>query len=230
MNQQREMLITCRDQFARYAQEHRNKVSGFKASIQELNPLFPHDEADREVQRLENLIQNTIRKAETNEQLVREIQAVLDQGGGDILSQTSCFTDIAYADGITPKSQQSQLGAHFEEVVEMIDEIASKDMATVHLLGNASHAVEALAKHLKESEPGLVYIENRLGFLDACCDQLVTVTIAARLYGMDPVRGLNEVNRSNYSKLVDGVMHKDPITGKWLKGPAYTKPDLKPYI
>jgi hypothetical protein len=47
---------------------------------------------------------------------------------------------------------------------------------------------------------------------------------------MDPVGGLSEVNRSNYSKLTGGVMVKAPVTAKWVKGPNYIAPDLKPFI
>lgn len=55
------MLRKCRDQFAFYAREHRGKIG---VAI----PLESED-----------LIQATIRKAEANEALVAEIDAVLEQ-------------------------------------------------------------------------------------------------------------------------------------------------------
>lgn len=40
--------------------------------------------------------------------------------------------------------------------------------------------------------------------------------------------GWNRVHASNLSKFIDG--HKDPTTGKWMKGPSYKAPDLKSLI
>lgn len=227
MNQQREMLITCRDQFARYAQNHRAKVGPWQNDLQHLDKT--DEQQCKEYEAISLKIDQTIKKAETNERLVREIQSVIDAGGGDIIAQTANFADIAYADGISPKNQQSQIAVHFEEVGEMAAELFSNDPSVEFTIREAERALDRLADKLKNAEP-CIEIRSRLNFLDACCDQLVTATLSAKLHGMDPVGGLNEVNRSNFSKLVGGVMQKHPVTAKWLKGPAYTKPDLKPFI
>lgn len=233
MTTQQDMLATCRDQFAMYAQSHRAKVGPWREQLARAD-----DPADKDnfmspearefhVQR----IADTIRKAEENERLCREVQAVIDQNAGrNVLSDTADFGRIAYADGISPKNQQTQLGVHFEEVSEMLDTLRGRNIQTEELIGNARNALSFLATHLKNEEPGLVIITDRLNFLDSICDQLVTSTLAAVLYAMDPVGGLHEVNRSNFSKLVDGVMQKAPVTAKWVKGPDYTPPNLTPFI
>jgi predicted HAD superfamily Cof-like phosphohydrolase len=195
------MLITCRDQFAMYAQNHRAK----------------------------NTLEATI-KAEVNEQLVLDIQKIIEQPEPmHVLEETANFGVIAYADSISAKNQQTQLGVHFEEVAEMLDEIGSNDPQVQYFIGHASDTLNDLAETLKKSHPN-IFIKDRLAFLDACCDQLVTATLSAVLHGMDPVGGLSEVNRSNYSKLTGGVMVKAPVTAKWVKGPNYIAPDLKPFI
>lgn len=196
-----QMLLKARDQFAFYARQHAAKQT---------------PEADE--------------KARVNEAFVAEIDAVLAETPADVLTATANFADIAYADGISDKNRQTQIGVHFEEVAEMIDSLRGTDTITIEYLGYAEGTLKRLATHLKNSEAGRIVIHDRLGFLDACCDQLVTATLSAKLQGMDPVGGLIEVNRSNYSKLVDGVMLKVPVTFKWLKGPDYTEPNLAPFI
>lgn len=146
------------------------------------------------------------------------------------LADTAMFAKIAYADGISPKNQQTQLGVHFEEVAEMIATLQSDRLVCSTYLALAHQAMCNLATYLKGAKPGAISIADRLEFLDSICDQLVTATLSAVLYDMDPVNGLNEVNRSNFSKLVNGVMQKTPDTAKWVKGPGYTKPDLTPYV
>lgn len=148
----------------------------------------------------------------------------------NVLARTAEFGTIAYSSGITPKNQQSQLGVHFEEVAEMLATLNSTNTKTAELVSRAHSALCNLATHLKNEPEGLLKIRDRLEFLDSVCDQLVTATLSAVLFDMDPVGGLNEVNRSNYSKLVDGVMQKAVVTQKWIKGPSYTPPDLTPFI
>lgn len=219
------MLMTCRDQFALYAQNHRAKVLRFKADIE----LFQEQGNDEAVINLQAAITDTTQKAEANEQFARDIQDVLMRVDIEPLRATAEFGTIAYADGISAKNQQTQLGVHFEEVAEMVAEIKSDNGSTIDLLATAYIALTTLATNLKETNPSII-IDDRLSFLDACADQLVTATLSAVLLGMDPVGALSEVNRSNYSKLVDGVMMKHPVTAKWLKGPQYTQPNLTPYI
>lgn len=132
----------------------------------------------------------------------------------------------------TQKDFYVQLGVHFEEVGEMIDELSPVNYTGERLKYYARNAITALAVHLKENgaEPSLILHEgDRKPFFDAICDQLVTATGTAVFANMDAPGGLNEVNRSNYSKFEDG----NPIflpNGKIGKGKDYSAPDLTAFV
>lgn len=125
---------------------------------------------------------------------------------------------------------QVQMGNHFEEVHEMLEHIGTHRVEATFLWQDALTAVKALADDMK-TNPGGYYIheEDRVEFLDAVCDQLVTGTGCAQMAGMDPIGGLNAVNESNYSKFVNGraIFNEH---GKIAKGPDYFKVDLKPFV
>jgi hypothetical protein len=125
-----------------------------------------------------------------------------------------------------------QMGVHFEEVGEMIEELTPINSLGEALRDNAIFALAQLATHLKDSqEPALILHEgDRKMMLDALCDQIVTATGVGYFAGMRVPCAMKEVNRSNYSKFdTDGKpVFKD--NGKIGKGPNYTEPDLTPYI
>lgn len=121
-----------------------------------------------------------------------------------------------------------QIGVHFEEVAEMLDQILCDDLHTATLLEETQSKLEELANRLKIFRPELK-IKSRLEFLDSICDQLVTATASAYMQQMDPVGGLIEVNKSNYSKFVDGEPMFDE-NKKITKGPNYRKPDLNQFV
>jgi predicted HAD superfamily Cof-like phosphohydrolase len=130
----------------------------------------------------------------------------------------------------TSKDFNVQIGCHFEEVAEMIEELSPLDQETGDLCAAALYSMEKLATHLKKTNTGVMVMGgDRKNFLDAICDQLVTATGAAQCLVMDPVGGLNEVNRGNFSKFVDGKPIFDE-NGKIAKGPDYVKPDLTPFV
>jgi len=125
-----------------------------------------------------------------------------------------------------------QMGVHFEEVGEMIDELTPVNYTGDRLKEAARSAITNLANHFKNkgAEPFLILHENdRPQFFDAICDQLVTATGTAVLAGMDAPGGLAEVNRSNYSKFEDGKPVLLP-NGKIGKGKDYSPPDLTPFV
>lgn len=128
------------------------------------------------------------------------------------------------------KNQHTQLGVHFEEVAEMIQEISSQEVDTIYLLVEAQEALKKLATHLK-SKDKVIFIkpEQRVDFLDSLCDQLVTATGCAHNFQLDILGGLNEVNNSNWSKFVDGQPIFD-ANRKIQKGPGYFKPDLSKFV
>lgn len=123
-----------------------------------------------------------------------------------------------------------QMGVHFEEVTEMLENISTSDSPAARKLDTAYSALLALANDMK-ADPESYYVaeDQRPGILDALCDQIVTATGTGYMLGMDVVGAMNEVNRSNWSKFVDGkaIFNEQ---GKIAKGPDYTKPDLTRFV
>lgn len=146
-----------------------------------------------------------------------------------VLSFTKDWFERAIPDP-SDKNITTQIGVHFEEVAEMIAELTPLDLETGNALQDALIAVKHLGEHLKRHGGIVLKDENRVDFLDAICDQLVTATGSAHMLGMDPIGGLNEVNRSNFSKFDD---QGNPIFDenmKLKKGPNYTKAYLTPFV
>lgn len=130
----------------------------------------------------------------------------------------------------TRKDFNVQLGVHCEEIVEMLVELSAQDPVTADLLIAARDSMHDLANRLKTMANAVVVKqENRIDFLDAMVDQLVTATGSAQHQGMNIAGGLEEVNRSNWSKFVDGkpIFHEN---GKIAKGPGYFKADLSKFV
>jgi predicted HAD superfamily Cof-like phosphohydrolase len=132
-----------------------------------------------------------------------------------------------------PTAQQltTQYGVHFEEVREMILELEGADPIAADLLEMAQIALARLADYCK-TNPGRIFTpsEKRVALLDALCDQIVTIAGVAQAENMALLPALAEVNRSNFSKFDDdGEPILDPVSGKILKGPNYSKPKLEAY-
>ena len=123
-----------------------------------------------------------------------------------------------------------QLGVHFEEVAEMLAELVSRDQKAVELINDAEVALDRLSHYLKDNSSSVhIYPASDIGLLDSLCDQAVTLAGVAYDYGYKFPQALREVNRSNFSKFVDGL----PVfneTGKVMKGAGYTPPNLDAYI
>lgn len=129
------------------------------------------------------------------------------------------------------KNIHTQIGCHFEEVGEMIDEITGLDPQTSDLLANARGAITQLADHLKASDQSIqIHPANRANFLDAICDQFVTGVGSAYMLKMDVSAAIDLTNLSNLSKFDE---HGEPIFNenmKIMKGPNYFKTDLTPFV
>lgn len=126
------------------------------------------------------------------------------------------------------RARAVQLGCHLEEVVEMLENLIFGNDATESSADNAVFYLTALSSALKEGASGVAIID-RTEHLDALADQIVTAVGCAHMEGMDIVGALNEVNRSNWSKFVDGKPVFDD-NGKIKKGPDYTSPDLAAFV
>lgn len=122
-----------------------------------------------------------------------------------------------------------QAGVHFEEVSEMLKALSSPNAPTQTLITLAQKVMHDLAKHLKEESSTALFAIDDVELLDALCDQIVTAVGVAHMRRYDIVGALQAVNKSNYSKFVDGKPIFDE-NGKIKKGPGYFKPDLRPYL
>lgn len=117
-----------------------------------------------------------------------------------------------------------QIGCHLEEVVEMLD--------ALHFHSSWEYLIdelELLATRLKRGESD-VSIASREALLDAIADQVVTAVGVGVCAGMDVVGGVNEVNRSNWSKFNEEGLPIFNEHGKIAKGPKYSPPNLKEFV
>ena len=145
----------------------------------------------------------------------------------NVLGRTKQWFELAIPKP-TKDNQRVQVGVHAEEVVEMLESLVD-DNSTDGLLINAKRSLHLLAERLKKDSTLTVSTRDRKELLDALCDQIVTATGVAHMYGFDIIGALSEVNRSNFSKFVNDV----PVFnehGKISKGEFYTKPVLDPFV
>lgn len=145
----------------------------------------------------------------------------------DIITQTTRWFEFAHGDQGHQK-RTVQLGVHFEEVVEMLAAIKSEDIHAEVLLASAQAAMASLSQYLKANSKTVHIKADRTLLLDSLCDQTVTAAGVAYDYGFQFPQALREVNRSNFSKFVNGAPVFDE-NGKIKKGPDYTPPNLVGY-
>lgn len=121
----------------------------------------------------------------------------------------------------TDKTRAVQIGCHFEEAGEM-----------ALALGNRITARElaSLGREYKTCRDEFCFdTVDRKELLDALCDQIITAVGVAHMFALDVEGALAEVNRSNWSKFVDGQPVFDE-NGKIAKPPGYRPPDLTPFV
>lgn len=127
----------------------------------------------------------------------------------------------------TNLNQHTQFGVHLEEVGEQVELLHSEDHTTQHLLRKAEIAIKELSDHVKGKENLLLLQESKQHlYLDALCDQIVTAVGCGHMAGMDILGAQAEVNRSNWSKFVDGKPIFDD-QGKIQKGYQYSVADVR---
>jgi hypothetical protein len=126
------------------------------------------------------------------------------------------------------KDQSTQLGVHFEEVGEMLDSLVATGMDSFNILVEARVHIKALANLMKR-DPYAISVANREEFLDSVADQIVTAVGSGYMHAMDVPGAAHEVDRSNWSKFVDGKPIFDE-NRKIMKGPGYFKPSLAAFI
>ena len=120
----------------------------------------------------------------------------------------------------TDKNRAVQIGVHLEEVAEMAATLNDADLAAT---------IDVISEQYKTDTTIRLDTVDRTELLDALCDQIVTAVGVAHMFGMDIEGALAEVNRSNWSKFVDGKPVFD-ANGKIAKPATYSKPDLTPFL
>ena len=128
----------------------------------------------------------------------------------------------------TEKDKTTQIGAHFEEVSEMMQAL-SCNSAQAEQISQEFYVCYAIDKN---SDGKFVELpENwEIDLLDSLCDQIVTAIGVGYMMGFDMAGALQEVNLSNWSKFDE---NGNPIfneNGKIVKGENYFKPDLAKFL
>lgn len=123
---------------------------------------------------------------------------------------------------------RTQFAVHIEEIGEMLEAVDGSNSYSIQMLHKARELLKNISHDIRVGK--IVYqVPDRKALADSLADQLVTAVGVAHCENIDIIGALNEVNRSNESKKVDGEYQKD-LTGKITKGPNYSPPDLTPYV
>ena len=124
----------------------------------------------------------------------------------------------------TGKDKVTQLACIFEEVSELAEACGRKDLAKK--LNEESYYLKKITPlHAERFFTG----RNKVDILDATSDITVTVQGLNQLMGFDGIGALEEVIRSNNSKMVDGKFIFDD-NGKIDKPNSFREPNLKPFL
>ena len=121
----------------------------------------------------------------------------------------------------TDKNKSVQIGCFLEETSEVLTAMGYHFTASM---------LSGVADEFKEGTQFVDFDEEqRVALLDGVCDTIVTAIGVAHMLGMDIEGAMQEVNRSNFSKFVDGK----PVfndKGKIAKPETYSEPSLKAFI
>jgi predicted HAD superfamily Cof-like phosphohydrolase len=130
----------------------------------------------------------------------------------------------------TDKNRAVQIGCHAEEFAEMLEAITPGSTLAAEVC-HAANQLKAGPKTPEEVEymRGVFARLDREEVLDSLADQIVTAVGVAHMFDLDISGALAEVNRSNFSKFVDGKPVFD-ANGKIAKPATYSKPDLTPFV
>ena len=110
----------------------------------------------------------------------------------------------------------------------MLNAITSKNLERASQIEALRAAIDHVGNLLKKDNN--IVIKDSVELLDALADQIVTATGVGTFLGINVPGALAEVNRSNYSKFDEDGNPIFDENQKVVKGPHYTKPNLKPYI
>jgi len=129
----------------------------------------------------------------------------------------------------SPRNALTQLGVHFEEVLEMVQtlEEAGTTRPACEQLSFASDVLSYFQRQLKSGDLEIDFSKiNRVNLLDALCDQIVTAVGVAHMLGMNIEGALKEVAVSNDSKFGENGVPIFNDHHKIMKGPRYQSPNI----
>lgn len=128
----------------------------------------------------------------------------------------------------TEKDKATQIGAHFEEVSEMM-QVLLCNSTQVHQISEEFYTSSAINKDTDGKVMKMP--ENwEIDLLDSLCDQIVTAIGVGYMMGFDMVGALKEVNLSNWSKFDENGNLIFNENGKIVKGENYFKPNLAKFV
>lgn len=147
------------------------------------------------------------------------------QGRTKIVIQDATITSIkqwfeVFAPNPTDKNRAVQIGVHLEETGEMGTAILDRSLATA-----LAEFATTYKKRLSIPIDGVA----RVKLVDALADQVVTAFGVAHMFNFDLLGALGEVDRSNWTKYVNGKPFFD-ADGKVAKPPSYEEPNLLPFV
>lgn len=121
----------------------------------------------------------------------------------------------------TDTNKSVQIGCYLEETSEVLTAMG------YHF---TSSMLSGVADQFKDGTEYVDFDEKtKIAILDGLCDTIVTAVGVAHMFGMDIISAMQEVNRSNFSKFVNGK----PVfneKGKIAKPDTYSPPDLKGFV
>lgn len=126
------------------------------------------------------------------------------------------------------KAFNVQLGCHLEELAEMLETIDFTFEDYPEIVGKETHmyaVLVAAAYDLKHNKIS-ARVTDRRKFIDSVGDQVVTSIGVAHCAGMNAPKAIKEVNKSNWSKFVEGKPMFNEH-GKIAKPDTYQEPDLE---
>ena len=132
----------------------------------------------------------------------------------------------------TKKNVHVQLGVHVEEFAEMCDSmvVETTDANALAAWRALTQCAKIMATALKTGEATIKSVDQ-LELLDSLCDQRVTATGVAHMFGFDFDGAVEEVDNSNFSKFDENGKPIFDANGKIAKNMAtYFKPDLTKYL
>lgn len=119
------------------------------------------------------------------------------------------------------------------EQQKMVQEFMEKARQHIPLSPTIPHEkvrglrIDLIQEELDELHLAFEHYKSLRLIADAIGDLLYVVYGTAVSCGIDIEPIFTEIHRSNMSKFIDGTFRED---GKYLKGPSYSKPNLKPIL